>query len=88
MNAPTRVTLKTAVDNGLIKRPALLPNFIVQNLDNNQSFLVSETANTLLHGAVYPDLLPILNGTLSREEVIEQLADHHSAESVSAALQT
>ena len=88
MNAPTRVTLKTAVDNGLIKRPALLPNFIVQNLDNNQSFLVSETANTLLHGAVYPDLLPILNGTLSREEVIEQLADRHSAESVSAALQT
>ncbi len=86
MPAPPRVLRKTAADSGLIERPALAPHFGFHAVDDRQVFLVSETVNTLLHGKVHPDLLPLLDGRLRYEDIVSSLSGKHSEATVKAAL--
>ncbi len=84
--APPRVFLKTAADTGLVERPALAPHYGFHAIDNRQVFLVSETVNTLLHGQIHPDLLPLLDGQRSFAEIVACLEGRHPEASVRSAL--
>ena len=48
--------------------------------------LVSETFNTLLHGQVYGDLLPLLDGCRSSENIVDALDGAHQEADVRKAL--
>ena len=86
MPAPSRVFRKTAVDTGLVERPLLAPHFRFHAVDDKQVFLISETFNTLLHGQIHPDLLPLLDGHRSCDEILASLAGKHSESTVRTAL--
>ncbi|MYB34974.1 MAG: hypothetical protein F4X92_07615, partial [Gammaproteobacteria bacterium] len=86
MPAAPRVFRKTVPDTGLIEKPELAPHFRFHAVDDRQVFLVSESANTLLHGQIYPHLLPLLDGARSHEEILKILEGKHSESSVKSAL--
>ncbi len=86
MPASLRVFRKTAADSGLVEKPALAPHFGFHAIDDRQVFLVSETVNTLLHGKVHPDLLPLLDGRLRYGDIVASLAGKHSEATVKTAL--
>ena len=86
MPAPLRVSHKTDADTGLVEKPALAPHFSFHALDERQVFLVSETVNTLLHGEIHPDLLPLLDGRRSYQDIVAALADKHAEATVRTAL--
>ena len=86
MPAPLRVSHKTDADTGLVEKPALAPHFSFHALDGRQVFLVSETVNTLLHGEIHPDLLPLLDGRRSYQDIVAALAGKHSEAAVRTAL--
>ena len=86
MPVPQRVVRKTAEDTGLVERPTLAPHFGFHAIDDRQVFLVSETVNTLLHGQIHPDLLPLLNGCHTYSEIVASLAGKHPEASVRTAL--
>ena len=86
MPAPPRVFRKTGADTGLVEKPALAPHFGFHALDDRQVFLVSETVNTLLHGQIHPDLLPLLDGRRPYRDIVASLAGRHSESSVRTAL--
>jgi len=71
---------------GLIQRPLLAPHFRFHALDDRQVFLFSESVNTLLHGCIYPDLLPLLDGMNSYEDIAGNLEGRHSESSIKSAL--
>ncbi|MCY4220007.1 MAG: TOMM precursor leader peptide-binding protein [Gammaproteobacteria bacterium] len=81
-----KVFLKTASDTGLIERPVLAPHFRFYAVDSKQVFLISESFNTLLHGQIYPHLLPLLDGLRSYREILKALQGEHSESSVKSAL--
>ncbi len=85
---PGRGILKriTAADAGVVDRPALAPHLEFRPVGGGQLLLVSETFNTLLGGALYADLLPLLDGRRSREELAAALAGVHAASDVFEAL--
>ena len=85
---PGRGILKriTAAERGVVDRPALAPHLEFRSLGDRQVLLVSETFNTLLGGAIFPDLLPLLDGRRSREELAAALAADHAASDTFAAL--
>ena len=87
-NSPLRVQLKTDADSRLIKKPILAPHFGFHAVDDTQVFLVSETVNTLLHGAVYPDLFPLLDGLRTFEDLVVCLDGKHAEASIRTALVT
>lgn len=73
MPTASRVLQKTTADTGLIEKPALAPHFRFHALDDRQVFLVSESFNTLLHGEIYPLLLPLLDGQSSYQDIVRHL---------------
>ena len=60
----------TPADQGLVKLPALAPHLQFQVVGEQQTLLVSESFNTLLHGELYRDLLPLLDGRHTINEII------------------
>lgn len=86
MPAPSRVFHKTAKDTGLVEKPALAPHFRFHAIDDRQVFLISETVNTLLHGQIHPDLLPLLDGRRTHQNIVDSLADKYSESTVRTAL--
>ena len=86
MPAPTGLFRKTAADTGLVDKPALAPHFRFHAVDDRQVFLISESFNTLLHGEVYPDLLPLLDGRRPYREIVAALAGAHSEATARTAL--
>ena len=76
----------TPADSGLVEVPVLAPHFEFRPIDDGQVFLVSETFNTLLHGCIHPDLLPLLDGRRSHHDITAALAGKHSALEVQTAL--
>ena len=64
----------TAADCGLVETPALAPHLAFRPLDDAQVLLVSETFNTLLHGRIHSDLLPLLDGRPSLRDIVAHLA--------------
>ena len=78
----------TPADQGLVKLPALAPHLQFRVIGERQTLLVSESFNTLLHGRLYPDLLPLLDGRHAQQEIVAKLADAHAAVDVLAAIVT
>ncbi|MDE0096704.1 MAG: TOMM precursor leader peptide-binding protein [Gammaproteobacteria bacterium] len=76
----------TAADRSEIERPALTPHLEYRPIGDGQVLLVSETFNTLLHGKVYGDLLPLLDGSRPRESIVGALDGMHPAADVRKAL--
>ena len=72
--------------SGQIERPALAPHLEYRCIGDGQTLLVSETFNTLLHGQVYEDLLPLLDGCRSRENIVDALEEAHQETDVRKAL--
>ena len=83
-----RGTLKKAAvaDLGTIEVPVLTPHFEFRPIEDGQVLLLSETFNTLLHGRILCDLLPLLDGRRSRDDIVSALAGSHSESDVLTAL--
>ena len=76
----------TGADRGLVEIPRLTPHLEFHLVEDRQALLVSDTFNTLLHGQVHADLVPLLDGSRSRHEVVAALAGAHAAAAVEQAL--
>ena len=80
------LTRTTPADRGSVTLPALAPHLQFRDIGERQTLLVSESFNTLLHGALYSDLLPLLDGRHSQDEIVAALEGAHAAADVRAAL--
>ena len=78
----------TPADLGLVELPELTPHLQFRDIGEEQTLLVSESFNTLLHGRLNRDLLPLLDGRRSHREIVETLAGAHAATDVLAAIVT
>ena len=76
----------TAADRGIVKLPALAPHLEFHVIGEQQTLLVSESFNTLLHGEIYCKLLPVLDGRREQEEIAAVLKAGHTASEVRAAI--
>ncbi len=76
----------TLADRGIVKLPALTPHLRFHDLGKGRLLLVSESFNTLLHGKLYGDLLPLLDGRHSEDEIVAALEGAHAPADVLAAL--
>ena len=76
----------TAADRGVVELPVLAPHLEFRVLAEQQTLLVSESFNTLLHGGLYCDLLPLLDGRRGLDEIVGSLESSHAAAQVRAAL--
>ena len=83
---PGILTRTTPEDRGLVALPALAPHLQFHDIGERQALLVSESFNTLLHGAPYCDLLPLLDGRRRLDEIIANLQGAHSAADVRSAI--
>ena len=80
------LTKTTPADQGLVELPALTPHLQFHEIDERQTLLVSESFDTLLHGGLYGDLLPLLDGRRSQTEIAAALDGRHAAADVHAAI--
>ena len=76
----------TAADQGVVKLPALAPHLEFRVIGEGQTLLVSESFNTLLHGGLYCDLLPLLDGRRLQDEIVAVLESGHTATEVLGAI--
>lgn len=76
----------TEEDRGIVERPVLAPHFAFHATSEDAVLLVSATGTSELRGRLYPDLMPLLDGTRSRHEVADALDGRHSALAVQTAL--
>ena len=80
------LTKRTPLDLGLVRLPALAPHLQFHEIGEQQTLLVSESFNTLLHGKLYCNLIPLLDGRHSQEEIVAALEGSHAAADVRAAI--
>ena len=78
----------TPADQGLVRRPVLAPHLQFRDIGEQQALLVSESFNTLLHGRLNSDLLPLLDGRHAHDEIVAALEGDHAATDVLAAMAT
>ena len=84
--APQGILTKvSAEDRGVIERPASTPHLDFHPVEEGRTLLVSESFNTLLHGPIYADLLPLLDGR-PQGDIIAVLDNVQGASDVRAAL--
>ena len=76
----------TPADQGLVELPGLAPHLQFRDIGDGQTLLVSESFNTLLHGKLYCDLLPRLDGRRRHDEIVAALDGAHAAADVLAAM--
>ena len=78
----------TPADRGLVELPMLAPHLTFTLLsEQRQAVLTSESsAPVVLTGECYPDLLPLLDGTRTRHELVAALGEHHDPIEVQTAL--
>ena len=81
------VKFKTADDCDQIRKPSLTPHFEFRLIGGEKILLISETFNTMLHGAVYENLLPLLDGCRSSKQIFKALKAIHPESEVRAALE-
>ena len=80
------LTKTAAADRGLIALPVLTPHLEHRTIGDGQVLLVSDSFNTLLHGEIYCDLLPLLDGQRPQDEVVASLSVAHAAADLRNAL--
>ena len=83
---PGILTRTTPADRGAVARPALAPHLQFRDIGERQTLLVSESFNTLLHGALHGDLLPLLDGRHPQDEIVAALEGAHAARTVAVPL--
>ena len=83
---PERLSRTTQADRSLVERPLLLPHLDPRPVGHESVLLVSEISSRVLHGKLYADLAPLLDGTRDRHEIGEALADAHSPIAIQSAL--
>ncbi len=76
----------TAEDRGLVEVPILAPHLEFRPLGDDGGLVVSETYSSALHGRLYRDLLPLLDGKRSRRDIAVALAASHPPLRVQTAL--
>ena len=76
----------TPADRDLVTLPALAPHLQFHDIGERRTLLVSESFNTLLHGELYRDLLPLLDGGHPKDEIVAALEGAHAAADVLAAM--
>ena len=76
----------TPADRGQVKLPALTPHLQFHPIGHQQTLLVSESFNTLLHGKLHADLLPLLDGRRPQDEIVAALEGTHAAADVLTAI--
>ncbi len=87
VNSRRGILIKTTPeDEGLVKLPALAPHLQFHEVGDRQTLLVSETFNTLLHGKLYRDLLPLLDGRQALDGIVAALHGAHAGADVLAAV--
>ena len=87
MNSRSGILAKTTpADRGLVELPALVPHLVYHAIGEQQTLLVSESFDTLLHGGLYRDLLPLLDGRRPLAEIVAALEGRHAAADVRAAV--
>lgn len=77
-----------AADHQAIAYPQLTPHLEYRLIGEGQVLLVSEVFNTLLHGQIYPELMTLLDGTQSSDQIANALNGTYSALEVHRALST
>ena len=80
------LTRTTPADRGLVERPALAPHLRFHVVGEQQTLLVSESFNTLLHGRLYASLFPLLDGRRPPDAIAAALDGDHAAADVLAAI--
>ena len=80
------LTRTTPADRGQIELPALVPHLQFRDIGEQRTLLVSETFDTLLHGELHCDLLPLLDGRRTQDEIVAALEGAHVAADVLAAI--
>ena len=80
------LTRTTTADQGLVGIPTLTPHLQFHAVGEEQTLLVSESFNTLLHGKLNRDLLPLLDGRTPLDEIATSLEGVHGASDVLAAV--
>ena len=86
-NARRGILIRTTpADQGLVRLPALAPHLQFHDIGERQTLLVSESFNTLLHGELHRDLLPLLDGGHPLDEIVGALEGAHAAVDVLAAI--
>ncbi|MYD72332.1 MAG: TOMM precursor leader peptide-binding protein [Acidobacteria bacterium] len=83
---PGILTRTTPADQGLVELPTLAPHLQFRDIGEQQTLLVAESFNTLLHGKLYGELLPLVDGRHAQDEIVAALAGAHAAADVLAAL--
>ncbi|MXZ73928.1 MAG: TOMM precursor leader peptide-binding protein [Gemmatimonadetes bacterium] len=81
-----KLTRTTPADRGLVDLPALTPHLRSHVIGAQQTLLVSESFDTLLHGALLCDLLPLLDGRRPLAGIVADLEVRHAAADVHAAV--
>ncbi len=76
----------TPADRGSVALPVLAPHLQFHDIGEGQTLLVSESFNTLLHGELYRDLLPLLDGGHPQDAIVAALEGAHAAADVLAGL--
>ena len=69
-----------------MRRPALAPHLQFHEIGEGQMLLVSESFNALLHGELYADLLALLDGERTLDEVVAALDGAHASTDVVTAI--
>ena len=76
----------TAADKGIVERPALAPHLEWRPVGGDSVLLFSETSSAALYGRRYVDMVPLLDGSRTRNEVIAALDGKHSRIEIQTAL--
>ena len=78
----------TPLDRGFVELPQLTPHLEFHIIEEQQVLLISESFNTLLHGQLTVDLLPLLDGRHTRSEIQATLQSRYPASSIQSGIQT
>ena len=76
----------TEKDRSVIWKPMLTPHFSNWQIDASIVILVSEGFNAALQGKLYLDLMPLLDGSRTREELSAALSDKYTPLQIQTAL--
>lgn len=76
----------TPEDRGLVDVPRLAPHLESRRIADEAVMLVSETFNGVLYGRRYVDLLPLLDGTRTRQEIAAALEDKYQSVEIQTAI--
>ena len=66
----------------------LAPHLQFRDIGDEKTLLVSESFNTLLHGRLNSDLLPLLDGRRPHDEIVAALESTHAATDIVSAMAT